>query len=281
MDESQLDQAEEDFRDHDAIVAALRQSTAAPLKVYPQREHLAEHIPRLPRWPSGLGVEFDSTCGGGLQAVTVLGGPPGVGKSQWSMACALENALCGACVVYFDAENYVGEVRERMIRWFGGPQVFEREFPGFAPDFHWCAIDHSHNWATMMLYAEKLLRSTHRRLLFVLDSIQSIADEIDPGRGMLTVTAEMYSVMNRMVRASGGRIGFLVLSELNREGGMKGGAGSYRGTMVVRIDHAADELRGEGYKLAMLKNRNGPTPNDLGLWELDWWRCRFRRVQLT
>lgn len=259
----------------------LRESTLeSPMRMPPKEQSFADEIPRLPRWPSGLGAEFDAQFGG-FQAVTVLGGPAGVGKSQWAIACAMDNAYeKDCCVLYFDAENYEGEQRERVLRWHGGPGGFLAHYQTFSRFFVWSAIDHTTDWTSMMHFAASRLTRHHQRVLIILDSLQSIADEIEPGR-MLQVTAALYSTMNRMVRASGGRISFLVLSEINKEGGMKGGAGAYRGTMIMRIERPEDD-QGEGiYRVSMLKNRTGRTVGDLGLFELQHHRCRFVKVNLT
>lgn len=251
-----------------------------PIKVYPESDSLAERYPRLPRWPSGLGTEFDRRFGG-FQAVTVFGGHAGVGKSTLAMACAQENAMDGALVVYFDAENAIGEQQERAKSWHGTQPAFEAAQQQLALNFHWALIDNRHSWQTMLAFASRLVLHRHGRVLMVLDSLQTVADEVAAGGNMLAVTADLYSRMNRIVRASDGLISFLVLSELNKEDGVKGGAGKYRGTMVLKI--AREERDGPfpgdpQYRLDLLKNRNGPTAGDLGLYTLEWWRCRFTPV---
>lgn len=273
------DDLEISFRELVALRAALQASTERGPAVYPRTTDMTHALARLPRWTAGIGAEFDQEYEG-FQGVTVLGGPAGSGKSQWALACALSNAVDGACVVYFDAENAAGEVRERMVRWFGGELTFTREFPRLKLNMHWAEIDHTHNWKTMMLYVQQLVLHTHKRLLVVLDSVQTIADECDPDRGMLHVTAELYRTMNRIVKQTYGRANFLVLSELNKEGGIKGGSGMYRGTMVMSI--AREQEQGKDcYRLSLIKNRNGPTPGDIGLYDLDYWRCRFRKVPVS
>lgn len=272
---------EEDIQQAEELKQILR--TAAnedPLKVYPHGDSLPNMLPRLPRWPSGLGFGFDTPYGG-FQAVTVLGGDAGVGKSTLSMACALENARDGACVVYFDAENAAGEQRVRAVMWHGGESHFTAAQQHLAMNFTWSQIDNRHSWATMLVFASQRIRHVHKRVLIVLDSMQTIADEIDTSGNMLAVTAAIYSAMNRIVRESEGRISFLVLSELNKESGLKGGVAKYRGTMIMRITR--DDLPGgePDYRIDLLKNRTGRTPGDLGLYRLEWWRCRFEKVQVS
>jgi predicted ATP-dependent serine protease len=252
-----------------------------PIKVYPTGDSLADHYPRLPRWPSGLGIDFDLKFGG-FQAVTAFGGQAGVGKSTLAMSCALENARSGACVVYFDAENAPGEQKERAKHWHGGEAAFEAAQSYLALNFRWCGIDNRHSWNTMLSYAAKQVLRRHKRVLIVLDSLQTIADEICSGQNMLQVTADLYSRMNRIVRGSDGLISFLVLSELNKEDGVKGGAGKYRATMVLKITRDQEKYADGDprYVLELMKNRNGPLGGDLGRHKMNWWECRFVKEQI-
>lgn len=252
-----------------------------PIKVYPTGDSLADFYPRLPRWPSGLGLDFDMKFGG-FQAVTAFGGHAGVGKSTLAMSCALENARAGALVMYFDAENAAGEQQERAKSWHNGEAAFEAAQSWLGLNFRWTPIDNSHSWQTMCSYAAQQVLHRHNRVLIVLDSLQTISDEISAGKNMLQVTADLYSRMNRIVRASDGLISFLVLSELNQEGGVKGGAGGYRATMVLKITRD-EEKNVDGdprYKLELVKNRNGPLGGDLGLYKMQWWLCRFAKEHM-
>lgn len=274
---------EEDFAVSDRLAKVLREAAQEEYaKVYPEGDSLAERYPRLPRWPSGLGPSFDRPYGG-FQGVTVFGGFAGVGKSTLAMACALENARAGALVVYFDAENAQGEQQERAINWHGKQRDFDEAQQYLALNFRLAPIDNRHCWQTMLPYVAKQILHRHQRVLIVMDSMQSIARETDPKRNMLVVTSELYSSMNRIVRASAGRIGFLVLSELNKEGGDKGGSGKYSGTMVLRItrEERPEPKSTPDYMIEMLKNRNGPTPGEIGLHTLEWWRCRFEPVKVS
>ena len=254
----------------------LRTFSLEVLKQYPKVVDILSATERLARFPSGLGVEFDANYGG-LQAVTSVYGSPGTGKSQFAMACALENVMDDACVVYFDAENHCGEQRERASRWFGGEAQLLAAGSRIVRNLNWCTIDNEHNWDTMLALASQRVLHSHKRVLMILDSVQSIADEIAPGN-MLGVTASLYSAMNRLARRSDGRICFLVLSEANKEGGLKGGAGSYRASMVLKIEPQPD-MGKDLFEISILKNRTGRTPGSLGAFEMQWWKSRFARVE--
>lgn len=271
---------EMDISQSERLKHLLREAaTEVPICEYPTGSSLVEMHPRLPRWPSGLGPQFDSIFDG-FQGITVLGGDAGVGKSTLSMSCALTNAIDGALVIYADAENAAGEQRNRAVRWCGSEEAFQEAQDKLALNLRWTPIDNRNSWGTLLLYAAKQVSHRHRRVLFVMDSLQTISDEISGGRNMLQVTADLYSRMNRIVRQSEGLISFLVLSELNKEAQIKGGAGKYRATMVLRIARE-DAMEGQvdpEYMLSLTKNRNGRTPGDIGLYTMNWWRCRFMPV---
>lgn len=270
-----------DLRTAETMKRALREAANAEgLKTYPEGDSLPEPLATLPRWHCGL-PSVDVPYGG-LQGVTILGGDAGVGKSTFSMACSLENALTGALVLYFDAENAAGEQRARAVRWFGGEAAFGAAQRQLALHWRWCLVDNRHSWQTLLLYAANEISHRHDRVLIVLDSLQTLAHEFEPRRNMLEVTGALYTSMNRLVRATDGRISFLVLSELNKEAGLKGGVAKYRGTMILRIDREDSLALGEhDYRLHMMKNRNGRLGGDLGLYQLEWSSCRFVKASIS
>jgi DNA repair protein RadA/Sms len=69
------------------------------------------------RFDSGIG-EFDRILGGGLVpgSVSLIGGPPGVGKSTLLMQVALGLAHAGHRVHYASGEESVEQVRDRAVR---------------------------------------------------------------------------------------------------------------------------------------------------------------------
>lgn len=233
-----------------------------------------EHA-RLARWPSGLFSDFDFVYDG-FQGVTVLGGTSGAGKSQMALACALENADSdgGCCVVYFDAENVAGEIKPRVMRWYGGEAPFHQRFSLISQHrFRWVPVRMGHTWSQMFHCVADWLDSSHERALVVLDSLQKIAKRIAPSANMLNTTQQMLNAMEELVQQSEGRIGFLVLSELNKDDQIKGGSGLYDSTMALKITPEEDYL----VRIEVLKNRNGRRGTDLGLYELDWSICRLRK----
>lgn len=267
------------YQSHRLKVILKEAALQEVMKQYPEGDTLAQERVLLPRWPSGLGPDFDTRFEGGFQGLVVLGGAPGVGKSTVSMACAMENMQGSTLVVYLDAENHGGEQRQRAVRCMGGEHAYAAVYKKLAMNFRWTGIDNRHSWETALLYAEKQITRRHKSVLFIIDSMQSLAAAFDPKRCMLQQTSELYESMNRISLASDGLISFLVLSELNKEAGMKGGVAQYRGTMILRISREESTALGQyDYHFELLKNRYGPFGGDLGLYMLDWKTCRFRRV---
>src|SRR6185503_16229927 len=130
-----------------------------------------------------------------------------------------------------------------------------------------------HTWSQMFHCVADWLDSSHERALVVLDSLQKIAKRIAPSANMLNTTQQMLNAMEELVQQSEGRIGFLVLSELNKDDQIKGGSGLYDSTMALKITPEEDYL----VRIEVLKNRNGRRGTDLGLYELDWSICRLRK----
>ncbi|MHB8195851.1 MAG: ATPase domain-containing protein, partial [Vulcanimicrobiaceae bacterium] len=79
--------------------AAARRSTPAPVAL---REIARERVPRI----ATGGREFDAVLGGGIVpgSVTLVGGPPGAGKSTLVLQVAATLAREGSSVIYVCGE---------------------------------------------------------------------------------------------------------------------------------------------------------------------------------
>jgi DNA repair protein RadA/Sms len=69
------------------------------------------------RWETGIG-EFDRILGGGLVpgSVTLVGGPPGVGKSTLLLQVAMALSTQGRRVLYTSGEESTSQIRDRALR---------------------------------------------------------------------------------------------------------------------------------------------------------------------
>jgi predicted ATP-dependent serine protease len=258
------------------ISKMIRASSIQALPMVPLRsDSFLDDAAPMPRWPSGLYSDFDAVHDG-FCGLTVLAGPGGSGKSQQALACALENAMVpGTCVAYLDAENALGNQIERAVRWFGDRRSFEANMQRLSLHFHWFKVLPGMSWEQLMGGVSKRLMHDHERLLLVFDSISSLARCFEGNP--LANSSRMYSALVSLVSTSEGRVRALALSELNKDGGVKGLEGVYASDLSIKLTLETDE--GEGIvKMHMLKNRFGPLRPNLGLYEIDHRMCRLRKI---
>lgn len=236
---------------------------------------LTDDVPEIPRWPSGLYSSFDAIFGG-FPGLTVYAGPSGTGKSILGLGCALENAMTpGTCVVYLDCENAQGNQARRALRWFGSEPGFAHGMQSIALHFHWTPVLPGMTWEQLMLYASGKLLQEHERILLVLDSVSSMS-RLLPGKQLDTLS-RIYVALAAIVRASGGRVQVLGLSELNGKGDVKGLEGVYAADLAIKLVREPDE--GDNIvRLNMVKHRSGRFQFDLGLYEVLDSSCRMRKM---
>ncbi|MHB8140731.1 MAG: DNA repair protein RadA [Vulcanimicrobiaceae bacterium] len=98
--------------------AAARRSTPAPVAL---REIARERVPRI----ATGGREFDAVLGGGIVpgSVTLVGGPPGAGKSTLVLQVAATLAREGSSVIYVCGEESPAQVKLRAQRLGLGDEV--------------------------------------------------------------------------------------------------------------------------------------------------------------
>lgn len=225
-----------------------------------------------PKWPSGVD-KLDSTRGG-LCGLSIVGGRPGAGKSTFALGSAIRAAEENIATVYFDAENSPAIVQKRLRRWYG-----EHNWQRFAESIHgssfwWVPINPGNTFNQITSYASNALTTTHRGMLLVFDSMNSICDRISKaGANEFEALRWLFQWADHMVRGSNGYIRVLALSELNRQGGVRGHRAEYAASMVLAVD--PDDDIPERVNLRLLKNRDGAA-GDLGWFERDWRTSTFR-----
>ncbi len=96
---------------------SIRRASASPGETKPVPITHLGNTGTAKRFDSTVG-EFDRILGGGLVpgSVTLIGGPPGVGKSTLLMQVALGLAHAGHRVLYASGEESVEQVRDRAQR---------------------------------------------------------------------------------------------------------------------------------------------------------------------
>lgn len=228
----------------------------------------------IPRWPSGLHSDFDAVLGG-FTGMTVIGGAGGSGKSMAALACGLENALEPETVVfYLDAENALGEQRKRAVRWFGSAALFmEQMKPIAGVHFHWVEVMPGMRWDHLMFWCSERILMEHGRVIFILDSVNSIA-RMQGGKEWER-SSDIYMACNALVRATKGAVGVLALSELNASADLRGREAVHHATLALKLEPDPD-LEAL-VRLKMLKHRTGQFRSDLGLYEIRHLHTRLSR----
>lgn len=196
--------------------------------------------------PTGVG-EFDRVLGGGLvsDAVVLLAGEPGIGKSTLSLDVAGRAARAGMRVLYVSGEESAAQVATRARR------------IGAADD-------------NLLLAAENDLGSVLGQVeavspqLLVVDSVQTIAStEVDGSPGNVSQVREVAAALVQASKAGG--FASVLVGHVTKDGGIAG---------PRVLEHLVDvvlQFEGErGSRLRMIravKNRFGPT-DEVGCFDL-------------
>ncbi len=196
--------------------------------------------------PTGL-VEVDRVMGGGLLAgsVTLVGGPPGVGKSTLLLQLARSWAEQGRRVLYLSAEESAQQVRRRADRLDAVSTAL------------WLAADTS-----LPAIASHVAAVAPE--LVIVDSIQTVHDPAlasAPGS-----VAQVRHVAHQLVAVAKSRgVPLVMVTHVTKEGGLAG---------PRVLEHLVDTVLSfdgdTGYTLRLLraqKHRFGPT-DELGVLEM-------------
>lgn len=232
------------------------------------------------RWPSTI-REIDARENGGFYGVTVLGGKAGAGKSMLAIASAVEAAQeRGTRVVYFNAEMTTQQVLSRIWAASGGETrrvLCDRTRADMASNLlHVEHVNHTVTFADLVSFAIFAVEPEDERVLIVLDSVNTIVDFVGAQSG-----EDYFATMARIVgwaitarRRSEGAISFIIVSELNAKGEIKGLKLEYSGDFIVAMDPKED---GESVEVRVKKGREGGR-GYLGVYECAWKRARFVKI---
>jgi DNA repair protein RadA/Sms len=196
--------------------------------------------------PTGVD-ELDRVLGGGVVAgsVTLVFGPPGVGKSTLLFQVLASVAATGASVILASAEESLAQVGGRAARIASIPA------PLLAIEGHdVAAIEHA------------LLR--HRPALVVVDSIQSVSDDEVAGvAGSLAQVRACVERLTRLAKATG--VPVILVGHVTKDGDLAG---------PRVIEHLVDTVvsfEGDRHHslrvLTAVKHRFGPT-GEVGIFEM-------------
>lgn len=221
-------------------------TTKAPVPLYEQiREGLPPPPPRL---ALSLLPQFTERIGGGLIGLTVVAGPPAIGKSRLVWQIALDVNSHGTPVIYYDLDNGLGTLMERTR------QIFEGDL-------------------------DRILASTQR--LYFRDSIRTLDSDLVyiPAPALVVVDIfQALPVSQEFERQGLGhwihRLGalrrrgyhVLVVSEVSRAFYGQAGMGAFKGS--GEIEYTADlglqmVPTTNGAALEILKNRHSPAKGQI------------------
>lgn len=219
-----------------------------------------------PRWPSSV-QQIDQACGG-FYGVVVLGGEAGVGKSLLAMASACCAAEKHIKVVYLAGEMTQSQIAQRAYRRLREDVELIWGFELRVHLIHEIATERD-----LITIVGQAVEDKDERLLVVVDSIDTIAENLvsdDSGSQF-----EVFRIKNRIAnlfisarRLSEGRIGSILISELNTGGRIKGRKLEYLCDLDVRVTHGdmPDHVH-----LEIKKGREGGR-QDYGTFYSDWRR---------
>lgn len=248
-----------------ALATALRRASPDAEARIQTFNHSEPVLDTLPRFSSGVDA-IDEALGGGFFGTTVIASEAGVGKTALALKTGLIAAANpGTFVVWFCAE--LDEAA--MARRFDSVVQAEPDLEDAISRFVVVHADFGCTPMTLTSAFEQAVDPYAERFLLVLDSINTIADN-DTGPYLDRLKRFALWAMRSRILAPGD-LSWLVVSETNAAGGIKGGKLSYWADVVLRIRGEKD--RGV-VNLEIAKSRTGGE-GDLGKFVRDWHRQTF------
>lgn len=214
------------------INASIRSALAAPEFALPEVEIGYGKMPSSPRFTTGIGA-LDSLLDGGLYGVAAISGAPKVGKSLFAMMVAYEAARSGWRVMYYNAEMTRSTLTNRMLALCGGyfsPEVSE------ALTFRNIERGMQVNALAGAVIAD--LNFDTERCLVVLDSINTAAEMscVDYRSNYFDALRNIGHLAMASRKISEGLCSWLLVSEQNARGEIKGLKLQYTADVVLKLD---------------------------------------------
>ena len=212
----------------------------------PEWSHIGDTaIGEAPRWEST--ISFLDNIAGGFYGLSTLGGPPNLGKTMLAMASAMEAAASLKWnVLWCNAEMAPDELSGRFDRYLDRHHAAEDAVPNLT-------IMHvPRGFCVEDLVAQAYsLAGDDRPLLTVLDSVNTCAELMNMGYLDALRELSLFAMMSR--RISRGAASFLMVSELNRAGGVKGEKLSYWSDVFLKL---AGDRKAGWVKIKLQKTRS-------------------------
>jgi len=224
-----------------------------------------------PRFPSTL-PKLDQRTEGGFYGLTAIGGNAGVGKSTLATSCACDFALAGGKVVCLNAEMTKKQVLSRV--WYASNgrsrQIVDQAL-------RLVQVNHTIGFKDIVEHCFSALDFEDDRMLIVIDSINTIADMASAQSGVpyFTILSDLVGWCATVRRRSEGKVAFVLVSELNARGEVKGLKLEYVADLVVRLTKAETP---EFVEVEVSKGREGGR-GALGTYFVDWRAGRLRGAE--
>lgn len=248
-------------------IEIIRKSAA---KAYPATQH-AELTDgkgaRSPRYPSGIEAIDEETDG--FYGCTLLGGESGVGKSLLGTGASLLAAMSGWRVCYGNCEMKTSEISRRVRAFVGQGDR------GFLSRWHCIDLFHGATLEKFVCEVEEKCHKEDEKILLVIDSLNSFVRKMGQiENGYFRAIDDVCAFGETVVRKSNGRVGLLLVSELNKNGGIKGGSSEYVCCLDVRMKHGADQK--DVTEISTEKGREGGGYRSYGSYYPDFKTCSFK-----
>ena len=218
---------------------------------------------RPPQFPFGI-TRLDHLTDGGGSGMTVIGGMPKVGKSLLAMGATISTALTKEWrCVYVNGELNSYTIANRTLAYHRKRHELD-EHP-----IYFNAV----GLLTPKALVERIkahVEISDERVLITLDSANRLADMM--GTPNFFRDLKLWENLARCAtRISGGRIAFLVVSELNQKGSIKGESMTYAADLVVRMQEGSAE---DLVDISVPLSRSSAS-GDPGTFRRDWRTGRF------
>jgi hypothetical protein len=218
-----------------------------------------------PRFPSGI-VELDNLTGGGFFGFSACAGRKKLGKTMIAVRSAVEAARTGWNVHYTYGENTAARVRSLVKKVLGPlaedpPDWFYSNLRGFR-------FGDGARVDGLVENVTERIPDDAEKVLVVVDSVNRLARY--SGSDYLRTLNRICQVAQNSSEVSGGRVAWLVLSELNQRGGMVGMDLEYSAACLLYMRRTKDP---DHVKFSV-DSRESPG-GDLGKLYRNWAQCTF------
>ncbi len=209
---------------------------------------------------------------GGGYGLTTIGGNAKAGKTTFAIGTAIEAAQNGWGVVYFNGELDADEFGDASFRYCDRtiPIGLSVHMSAFQPEIGFTPSD-------AVKRIEECVELQDTQLLIVLDSINALVDMSSESSGVDYWTANgiWRNWAVRAVRESKGKIAFLIVSETNVDGKIKGRTLEFKSDLVITI--IKDKEHNDRVDIEVTHSRSTPA-GELGTFKRVWEKGRFTRL---